>query len=62
MKILDIFRVQKDKVTVFVSGSQRRLGAASEVSRLNDQTLILIADEVLRRQGLRQEWYGPIST
>ncbi len=52
----------QDKVTAFESGSQRRLGAASEVSRLNEQTLILIADEVLGRQGLRKEWYGLIST
>ena len=61
MKILDLF--QQDKVTAFVSGSHRRLGAASQVSRLNEQTtLILIADEVLGRQGLRKEWCGPIST
>ena len=61
MKILDFF--QQDKVTAFVSGSPRRLGAASQVSRLNEQTtLILIADEVLGRQGLRKEWCGPIST
>ena len=49
-------------MTAFESGSQRRLGAASEVSRLNEQTLILIAYEVLGRQGLRKEWYGLIST
>ena len=36
--------------------------SVSQVSRLNEQTLILIAYEVLGRQGLRKEWYGLIST
>ena len=40
-------------VTAFVSGSHQ----------LNEQTtLILVADEVLGRQGLRKEWCRPIST
>ena len=33
-----------------------RLGAASEVSRLDEQALVMIADEVLGGWGLLREW------
>ena len=36
---LDFFRVQQHKVAAFCSGLHARLGAASDVSRLNDQVL-----------------------
>ena len=53
---LEFFRVQQHKVAAFASGMHARLGAASEVSRLDEQTLVMIADEVLGGWGLLREW------
>jgi hypothetical protein len=53
---LDYFRVQKQKVAAFASGMHSRLGAASGVSRLDEQALVMIADEVMGGWGLRKEW------
>jgi hypothetical protein len=44
---LDYFRVQQQKVAAFASGMHSRLGAASGVSWLDEQALMMIADEVL---------------
>jgi len=53
---LEFFRMQQHKVAAFASGMHARLGAASGVSRLDEQTLVMIADEVLGGLGLLQEW------
>ena len=53
---LEFFRVQQRKVAAFASGMHARLGAASEVSRLDEQTLVMIADEVLGGWSLLREW------
>ena len=53
---LEFLRVQQHKVAAFASGMHARLGAASGVSRLDEQTLVLIADEVLGGWGLLREW------
>ena len=53
---LEFFRVQQHKMAAFASGMHARLGAASEVSRLDEQTLVMIADEVLGGWGLLREW------
>ncbi len=53
---LEFFRVQQLKVAAFASGMHARLGAASGVSGLDEQTLVMIADEVLGGWGLRREW------
>ena len=53
---LDYFRVQQQKVAEFASGMHSRLGAASGVSWLDKQALVMIADEVLDRWGLLKEW------
>ena len=53
---LEFFRVQHHKVAAFASGLHARLGAASEVSRLDEQALVMIADEVLGGWGLLREW------
>jgi len=45
--ILQHWRVQQHKVAAFASGLHAQLGAASQVSSLNDVALVLIADEVL---------------
>ena len=53
---LEHFRVQQHKVSAFASGMHARLGVASEVSGLDEQTLAMIADEVLGGWGLLSEW------
>ncbi len=53
---LDYFRVQQQKVAAFASGMHARLGAASGVSWLDEQALVMIADEVLGGWGLLKEW------
>jgi len=53
---LEFFRVQQHKMAAFASGMHARLGAASEVSRLDEQTLVMIADELLGGWGLLREW------
>ena len=53
---LDYFRVQQQKVAAFASGMHSRLGAASGVSWLDEQALVMIADEVLGGWGLLKEW------
>jgi len=53
---LDYFRVQQQKVAAFASGMHWRLGAASGVSALDEQALVMIADEVLGGWGLLKEW------
>jgi hypothetical protein len=53
---LDYFRVQQQKVAAFASGMHWRLGAASGVSWLDEQALVMIADEVLGGWGLLKEW------
>ena len=51
---MEHFREQQSKVATFASGLYRRLGAGSIVSQLDEQMLMLIADEVR----LRREWRG----
>jgi hypothetical protein len=53
---LDCLRVQQQKVAAFASGMHARLGAASGVSWLDEQALVMIADEVLGGWGLLKEW------
>ena len=53
---LGYFRVQQHKVAAFASGMHARLGAASGVSGLDEQMLVMIADEVLGGWGLLREW------
>ena len=53
---LEFFRVQQHKMAAFASGMHARLGAASEVSRLDEQTLVMIVEEVLGGWGLLKEW------
>ena len=53
---LEFFRVQQHKVVAFTSGMHARLGAASGVSRLDEQTLVMIVEEVLGGWGLLKEW------
>jgi hypothetical protein len=53
---LDYFRVQQQKVAKFASGMHSQLGAASGVSWLDEQELVMIADEVLGGWGLLKEW------
>jgi hypothetical protein len=48
--------VQQQKVAAFASGMHWRLGAASGVSWLDEQALVMIADEVLGGWGLLKEW------
>ena len=43
-------------MAAFASGMHARLGAASGVARLDEQTLVMIADEVLGGWGLLREW------
>ena len=54
--ILQYWRVQQQKVAAFASGLHARLGAASKVSSLNNEALVLIADEVLGGWSLRKLW------
>ena len=53
---LEYFRGQQQKVAAFASGMHARLGAASGVSWLDEQALVMIADEVLGGWGLLKEW------
>ena len=53
---LDYLRVQQQKLGVFASGMHARLGAASGVSWLDEQALVMIVDEVLGGWGLLKEW------
>ena len=53
---LDYFRVQQQKVAAFASGMHSWLGGASGVSWLDEQALVMIADEVLGGWGLLKEW------
>ena len=53
---LEFFRVQQHKVVAFASGMHVRLGAASRVSRLDEQTLVMIVEEVLGGWALLKEW------
>ena len=53
---LDFFREQQRKVVAFASGLHGRLGALSRVSWLNDQTLVMIADEVSGQWSLIKKW------
>jgi len=53
---LDYLRVQQQKVAAFASGMHARLGAASGVSWLDEQALVMIANEVLGGWGLLEEW------
>jgi hypothetical protein len=52
---LDYFRVQQ-KLAAFASGMHSRLGAASGVSWLNEQALVMIVDEVLGGWDQLKEW------
>ena len=56
MQIVEHFREQQSKVAAFASGLHRRLGAGSVVSQLDEQLLVLIADEVLGGLRLMREW------
>ena len=53
---LDYLRLQQQKVAAFASGMHARLGAASGVSWLDEQALVMIADEVLGGCVLLKEW------
>jgi hypothetical protein len=54
---LDYFRMQQQKVAAFASGMMKaRLGAVSGVSWLDEQALVMIADELLGGWGLLKEW------
>jgi len=53
---LEYFRVQQHKMAAFASGMHARLGAGSGLSGLDEQTLVMIADEVLGGWGLLREW------
>ena len=54
---LDDFETHAAKGGVaFASGMLSRLGAASVVSWLDEQTLVMIADEVHGGWGLLKEW------
>jgi hypothetical protein len=55
-KTLDFSWVQQQKVAAFASLMHARLGAASCVSRLNEQLLVMIANAVLGGWGLLKEW------
>ena len=58
IEIVEHFREQQSKVAAFASGLHRRLGAGSMVSQLDEQVLVLIADEVLGGWSLMREWQG----
>ena len=53
---LDYLRVQQQKVAACASGMHAQLGAASGVSWLGDQALVMIVDEFLGGWGLLKEW------
>ena len=48
--------MQQHKVVAFASGMHARLGAASGVSRLDEQTLVMIVEEVLGGWALLKQW------
>jgi|LauGreDrversion4_2_1035121.scaffolds.fasta_scaffold627368_1 hypothetical protein len=54
--MLEYCRVPRQKVAAFPSGMHERLGAASGVSWLGEQALVMIADEVLGEWGMLKEW------
>jgi hypothetical protein len=58
VRIVQHFWEQQSKVSVFASGLHRRLGAGSIVSQLDEQLLVLIADEVLGGWSLMRECRG----
>ena len=53
---LDFFRVQQHKVAAFASGMNSRLVEASRASQLDEQVLVMIADEVLGQGRLLKQW------
>jgi len=53
---LEYFRVQQHNVAAFASGMHARLGAASGVKLLDELLLMIIADKVLGRWCLLEEW------
>jgi hypothetical protein len=53
---LDYFRVRQQKVAAFANRMHAWLGAASGVSWLDEQALVMIADERLGGWGLLKEW------
>ena len=63
-QILDYFRAQQKKIEAFMSGSHRRLGAESRLSRLPNDNLKTIAEMVLIRseteemEGLIPSYHG----
>ena len=60
-RILHHFRTQQHKVAAFASGLHQRLGAESHVLSLNDQILVIIADDILGRDQFRRfesHWLG----
>jgi hypothetical protein len=48
--------VPQRKVVAFANGMRVRPGAASGVSGLDEQTLVMFVDEVLGGWGLLKEW------
>jgi hypothetical protein len=56
IEIVEHFREQQSKVVAFASGLHGRLGARSMVSQLDEQLLVLVADEVLGGWSLMREW------
>jgi len=54
--ILQHWRVQQQKVVAFVNGAHPRMGAASQLSVLNDAVVGLIADAVLGGWSLLEMW------
>ena len=58
IEIVEHFRGQQSKVAAFASRLHSRLGAGSMVSQLDEQALVLIADEVLGGWSLMREWRG----
>ena len=54
--ILAYFQLQQDKVLAFAGGTHRRLGAASAVSWLEANVVIMIMDGVLGTWSLLKQW------
>jgi hypothetical protein len=55
-RFMDYFRLQQTKFSAFSAGTHARLGAHSRVAMLNDQSLVMIADEILGGWTLIKEW------
>jgi len=55
-EILLHFQNERNKVLAFVTGTHKRLGAESAVSWLDEHAVMMIADAVLGRQKLLNEW------